>query len=133
MGPSPMSFSCSELRLEVPALRGQLIGAHHRQRDVVTDPGIFLGREQVRGRRAEELDRRVVERWRVRHVDDHLGARENLGQSLARERVHTGRRRRGDGVVTVFGQGVHQLRANEAGSSDDDDSHDEPFLVVTCS
>jgi class 3 adenylate cyclase len=32
----------------------------------------------------------------------------------------------GDGVMAVFGQGVHQLRADEAGSPDDDDSHDQP-------
>jgi hypothetical protein len=71
--------------------------------------GILLGREQVGDRRPEELDRRVVERWRVRYVDDHRGACKNLGQSLAGECVHTGRWRRGDGVVTVLGQGADQV------------------------
>jgi hypothetical protein len=33
--------------------------------------------------------------------------------------------------VTVLGQGVDQVRADEAGSSNDDDSHDERLLVVT--
>src|SRR5882757_2538665 len=97
---------------------------------MVTDSGILLGREHVRGRRAEELDRRVVERRRVRHVDDHRGASEDLGQTLAGERVHTGRRSRGDGVVTAFGQGAYQLRPDQAGTSDYDDSHGQPSLFV---
>jgi hypothetical protein len=46
---------------------------------MVTNPGIFLGREQVRRRRAEELHRRVVERWRVRNVDDHRGPARTSG------------------------------------------------------
>ena len=76
---------------------------------MVTNAGALLGREPVRRRRAEELDRRIVERWRVRHVDDHLGAREDVVQSLARDCVHTGRRCRGNGVVTVLRQGVDQV------------------------
>ena len=123
-----MSFSCASFARKYPLCGARTIGAHHRQRDMVANPGIFLGREQVRGRGAEELHRRIVERRRVRHVDDHRGSLQDLGQTLARERVHTGRGSGGDGVMTVFGQRVHQLRPHQACSPDYDDSHDEPFL-----
>ena len=101
--------ACTELPLEVAALRGQLIGAHDRERDMVTNPGVLLGREHVGGRRAEELDRRIVERRGVRDVDDNRGAGKNLGQTFACECVDAGRGRRGHCVMTMFGQGVHQL------------------------
>jgi hypothetical protein len=32
--------------------------------------------------------------------------------------------------VTVLGQAVHHLRPHKAGSSDDNDAHDEPFSSV---
>ena len=109
MGPSLMSFSCRSFPWKYPLCGANSIGAHHRERDMVTNPGILLGREQVRGRRAEELHRGIVERRRVRDVDDHLSARKNLGQTLTGDRVHAGRGRRSDGVMTMFGQAVHYL------------------------
>jgi hypothetical protein len=38
---------------------------------MVGNPGIFLGREHVGGCGVEEVHRRIVERRRVRYVDDH--------------------------------------------------------------
>jgi hypothetical protein len=47
-----------------------------------------LRREDVAGRGGEELQhRRLLERRRVRHVDDHLGVRERVGQAFAGEGV----------------------------------------------
>ena len=84
------------LGLEV-ALVGHALGADHRQRHVVADARRLLRREQVAGRRLEELEhRRVLERRRVGDVDDDVGALEHLGQALARERVDAGVGRRRD-------------------------------------
>ena len=59
-----------DLGAEVAAL-GEPLGADHRQRDVVLHTGRAGGREQIAGRRGEELhDGRVLERRRVRDVDD---------------------------------------------------------------
>ena len=100
----------SEFRLEVAALSGQVFGADDRERDEVVDSGLLRGSEQIGGRRVEELHRRtVLEGRRVRDVDDDGGALENLGQTFTRENVHTGRRRRGDGVMAAFSQGMQHL------------------------
>jgi hypothetical protein len=69
-----------------------------------------LGREQVAGRRLEELEhRRVLERGGVRHVDDHRGALQSLRQSVAGERVDAEFGRRRDGLVTVRAEARHEL------------------------
>ena len=52
---------------------------------------------------------------------------ERLGQPLAGERVDAGVGRRGDRLVAVLAQPGHDLRADEPGSADDHDLHDEPF------
>ena len=116
-----------QLGPKVSALLGQSIGADHRERDVVADAGHCFGREQIGRRPDEELHRRgVLERRRVRHVDDYRGAVDRVGKALARQRVHAGPRRCRDGVVPAFGQLLHQLRPHQAGSADDDDSHGDP-------
>ena len=113
-----------QLGVEVTALRCEPIGADHRQRDMVADACVGFGREQVGGRGVEELPCRIVERRRVRDVDDHLRTRDRLGQSLAGERVDARRRGGGHRVVPLFGQASHHLGADEASSTNDDDSHD---------
>ncbi len=117
-----------DLRREVAVVRHP-IRAHHRQGDVVADPGFRLRGEQVAGGGLEELHHRGrLERRRVRHVDHDLRARHHLGQSFTRERVDAGARRRRHRLVAVLAQLGHQLRPDEAGSADHDDLHDIPFL-----
>ena len=57
--------------------------------------GRLRGKEIAAGRLEELQDRLVLERGRVRHVDDDLSAGKRLGQSLARDGVdaRVGRRR----------------------------------------
>ena len=54
----------------------------------MADAGGRFRREEVAAGGLEELqDRLVLERWRVRHVDDDLGAGKRLGQALAGDGV----------------------------------------------
>jgi len=46
-----------------------------------------------------------------------------FGEPLARNGVDAGLRRRGDHVMTGAAQTLDGLRADQAGSADDDDSH----------
>src|SRR5262249_609190 len=80
-----------ELGAEVAAVR-QTVTADDRQCDMMSHAcGLFVS-EQVSSRRFEELHhRRVIERWGIRHVDDHRRATHDFGESLAGERVNTGR------------------------------------------
>ncbi|MNR13241.1 hypothetical protein D3C85_1296360 [compost metagenome] len=83
-----------------------------------------FGCQQVTARCFEELqDSLVFPQWRVRHVDDDLGAIHRLGQPLAGDAVHA---RLGGGcehVMAALAEVLHKFRANEAGASDDDDLH----------
>ena len=89
-----------QLGAEVAALR-QAVGADDRQRDVMPHAGGRFRGEQVAAGGLEELqDRLVLERRRVRHVDDDLGAGERLGQPLA-----------GDGVDARVGRCRQDLMA----------------------
>jgi len=58
-------------RLAPLTARGRYPGVRSFEALSEANPGILLGGEQVRGGGAEELDRRVIEDRRVRHVDDH--------------------------------------------------------------
>jgi hypothetical protein len=83
--------------------------------------------EDVTGRGLEELeDGGVLERRRVRHVDDHRGVLDHLREPLAGERVHPGVRGRGDRVVALGLQVRDHVGPDEAGSTDDDHFHDDP-------
>jgi hypothetical protein len=76
-----------DLRAEVAAVR-KPVGADNRQRNVMSHPGSLLCGEQIARRPLEELQhRRVFPGGRVRDVDDDLGARQRLGESLASEAV----------------------------------------------
>ena len=67
---------------------------------------------------------------RVRHVDDHRGAGEGVGQAFAGEGVDTGVGRRGDRLVAVVAEDGDERRSDEPGTSDDDEFHDGPFAWV---
>ena len=91
-------------------------------------PAACLGGEEVAGRGPEEVHHRVVlERRRVGHVDDHVGAVERVGQALAGERVDAGVGDGGDGLVAVLAELGDELGADESGAADDDDLHVMPF------
>ena len=80
---------------------GKPVAADDRQRDVMLDAGSGFGGEQIAARRLEELQHRLVlERRRVRQVDDDLRARQRFGQPLA-----------GDGVDARGGRRRHDLMA----------------------
>ena len=114
------------------ALVLQTLGADHGQGHVVLHAGRLLGGEQVAGRRREEVEHRgVLERGRVRHVDDHVGALEHLGEAVARERVDPGGGRGGDRLVPVLAELGHDLRADEPGAADDHDLHGIPSVRAT--
>lgn len=70
-GPFADERLLQQLSLEVPGVRSEPVGAYHRQRDVMSHPGVLLSGEQVGGRGAEESNSRIVERRRVRYVDDN--------------------------------------------------------------
>src|SRR5437016_1786441 len=96
----------------------------------MADAGCGFGVEEIAGRRAEELHhRRFLERRGVRDVDDDGGAVEDLGQSLARERVDAGVRCGRYRFVAVLAKLGDELRADEPGSADDNDLHGESFRV----
>ena len=83
----------------------EAVGPDNRESDVVADAGVVLGREQVAGGGREELHHRLVlERGRVRDVDDHLGPVDHLREALAGERVDAGGRRRGYGFVVLLAE-----------------------------
>src|SRR5215217_4827770 len=63
---------------------GEAFGSHDRQRDVMAHACRRFGINDVAGRRFEELQRcRVLERWGVRHIYDHIGTVEGFVQALA--------------------------------------------------
>src|SRR5262249_48754454 len=83
----------------------------------------------------EVHDGLLLERRRVRDVDDDRGALKNVSQSLSGERVDAGVWRCGHGLVTVFPELGDELRADESGAADDDEFHDRgsfPFVTVPC-
>ena len=59
------------------------VGADDRQRDAMPYAGLLRSRNQVSRPRLEEVQhRRVLERGRIRHVDDNVGARKRRLQTL---------------------------------------------------
>src|SRR5215475_12828800 len=76
--------------------------------------------EKVARRCGEELhDGLVLERRRVRHVDDDRRTLEGLGQSFAGERVDAGVWRRRHDLVAMAFQYGHELRSNQACAAND--------------
>ena len=105
-----ISAFLGELRTEIAAVR-KAVGADDRERHVMLHAGGRLGGEQVAARGFEELqDRTIVERGRVRHVDDDLGADERFGQPLARDGVDARGGRRREDLVAVPAEPVDELR-----------------------
>ena len=109
---APDQLLLRDLGPEVAAV-GQPVGADDRQGDVVPDAGRGLGVQQVARGGLEELEHRgVLERGRVRDVDDRRGAGQRLGQALAGDRVDARGRRGGHRLVAVLAQAGDDLRAD---------------------
>ena len=87
-------------------------------------PAAALGRQQVARRRLEELHHGgVLEGWRVRHVDDDVGAGQRFGEPLARDGVDAGSRRGRHHLVALCAERRHDLRADEPATADNHDLH----------
>jgi len=87
---------------------GQAMRAHHRQCHVVPHPGARFGGQQVAPRRLEEFQHGVVfKRGRIGHVDHGVHAHQRAIQAHARDGVHAGGGRGGDGLVAAFDKPLH--------------------------
>jgi hypothetical protein len=85
--------------------------------------GCLRGKEIAAGRLEELEGRLVLERRRVRQVDDDPSALKRLGQSFAGDGVDAGVGRGGHDLVALLAKPVHELRPDESGASDDDNLH----------
>jgi len=110
-----------DLGPHVSAVR-HAVGPDHREGDVVPDAGGLLGGQQVAGGLVEGLHHRVVRPGgRVRHVDDHVRARERLGEPLAANGVDARGRGGGNRLVATFAEDRHEFPADEPAAADHDD------------
>src|SRR5262245_11606896 len=92
----------------------------------MSHPCFGFGSEEVARRRLEERkDRRVLERRRVRYIDDHGGASQSARQALPRDRVDARIGGRCQCVVAMLTKPRDKLGADESGAADDDDLHGE--------
>ena len=120
----PDQLFLSHLATEVAAGL-QAVGADDRQRDMMRNAGGPFRGKKVAARGLEEFqDGAVLERRRVRHVDDHLRASKRFSQSLAGDGVDAGGGRRRHNFAAVLTQAVHQLRTDQSAAADHDDFHD---------
>ncbi len=79
----------SHLRAEVAVL-WKSVGPNYGQRNVMPHSRSRFVSEEVASRSLKELHHRcILERWRIRHVDDNLGIFQNFGKPLASQRVDT--------------------------------------------
>src|SRR5262245_6808464 len=86
--------------------------------------------EKVRRRGGEEVhDGLLLERRRVRDVNDHRRSLKNLSQPFAGDGVDAGLWRCRHGLVPECPQVGYELRSDESGSADDDEFHDVHFYV----
>src|SRR5690606_38704794 len=113
---------------EVSAI-GKPIGPDDRQDHMVADVRSFLGLEYAAGRSFEELPhRRVLERGRVRDVDDGFGAVEGSVEARPRHGVDTRAGGSGDGLVSLVGQYGNDFGAYQPRADQQADLQDVPFL-----
>jgi hypothetical protein len=83
-----------------------------------------LDGEQVETRGPKKLhDLVVLERARVRDIDDHTRACDSIGEALAGNRIDAEVRGCRDHVMATTAKDHHQLRSDETAASDDYDSH----------
>lgn len=86
--------------------------------------GLPLRLDEVGGRGDEEVhDCVVLERRRVRHVDDDIGSGDSLVESFLRQGVAASLEGGGNRLVTVSVELDDELGADQPGSADDDDLH----------
>jgi hypothetical protein len=101
---------------------------------MVAHTGWLLDCQEVADRGREELQHRLVlERGRVGHVDDDLGAGQDFGDPFAGNGVDARLRRCRDRLVALLGQPGDHLGADQAAAADHDDLHRVAFLAITSS
>lgn len=87
------------------------VGADNREDHRVADADGLGGRQQVVHRRLEERGRGLIEGRRVRQVDDDIGSRQRLVQTLPAQQVKSGGRRVWHRLVPARLQDLHHLRS----------------------
>jgi hypothetical protein len=91
---------------------------------MVGDAGGLFGGQQVAAGGLEEGQGGLrLERRRVGHVDDHLGAGQGLGEAFAGEGVDAGAGRAGHRLMAEAAEPGHHLGPDEARPADDHDLH----------
>jgi hypothetical protein len=101
------------------------LGAHHRECDVVLDPGGLLGSGEVARGFFEEIEHGgIFERGRVGNVDHHVGALQGSLQAFPGHRVDPRFRRGGQDIMPILAQPFAELGADQPGSADHDNFHD---------
>src|SRR5262245_57664179 len=85
--------------------------------------GRFRGKEVMACRLEEFQNRLVLERRRVRHVDDDLSACKRLGQSLTSEDVDARRGGRRHYLMAMLTKFVHELCSDEPATADNHNLH----------
>ena len=100
------------------------VGADDRQRDAMPYAGLLRRRDQVARPRLEEVQYRLVlERGRIRHVDDNIGACKRRLQALPGHGVDAPARRRLQHLMAARPEQRGQFRADQARTADDNDLH----------
>src|SRR5262249_37160762 len=107
----------SVLRAKVRTV-GYAFGSHNRQRDVMPYTGCCPGLENVPRRDGEKVhDGLLLERGRVRDVNDDRRAVQHVNQSLSGEGVDPGVWRGWHSLMTVFTQLADELRTDQSGAA----------------
>src|SRR5689334_17056413 len=97
---------------------------------MVPDPGLGLRREKVTAGGLEAFQYRLVfKRGRIGEVDHHLRVDHDLLESLARDGVDPALGRGGHDLMAALAENGDGLRADQAGTADDDNPHCLPSLV----
>lgn len=103
---------------------GDPVDADDGEQDDVSHAGVRGGGEEVPGGGREELDRRArLQRLDAHDVDHGVGPGQRRLQPAPADQVDAVRTTEHDGLMTRAPDGRHRGRADDAGSSCDDDPH----------
>src|SRR3954451_11652359 len=91
--------------------------------------GAFLGSQQIRSGRLEELDRGLIELRRVGDVDDDLCAGQRRVQAFTGKRIDARIGRGSEHLMAFAAKNAHQPGADETRATNHDDFH-VPLLNV---
>ena len=123
---------------EQPSGGGERVNARAAGDGFPVERQFLPGKAGVLGDKDSSIDRRMEDVLLMRTCGDDrdlpaVSGRqsvEHLGKPLSGERVDSGVRRRGDGLVVVLVEPGHDLRTDQAGSADYDDFDDLSLRLV---